>query len=409
MNWQLNWKRVMIVAMLAAGGQAAAQTPESRQDMAAALAQIEARMQAMERELESIRAERAQLQSEISVLRESTDSTPPAQLAAVASPASDEPPLAELFGVLDIFLSAGDYGAGTVTRLDSSGAYGTRFGLRGGKRIQPGLELEYHLEAGFHLDSGTFADPSRIFNRQSYVGLKTDYGTFRAGRMNALGFTLVGNVDAMDGGTQSSPMLNLAWYGVRYSNMLGYISPRLANMLTLHAQYGLGEASDGSAKDSNWHLAADVAKGPFGFSLVREREKDATGLVATQNTLAGGSYDFGRLRLYAGYHLSKKSDGSRDAETWSVSGRWQFTPKNWLSLGYGDLTDRTGAGNHANQVGMLYQHFFNADTAVYFGLTKLQNHNQARFTLDGSAVAGEPVAFPGADPQAVQLGLRYWF
>jgi len=269
----MKWKMAGILS-LAAGGLAAGHVnAQATPEMAASLAQIEARMQAMERELEAIRHERAQLHAELERQRESTQAAVASLQNATAdtAPASTEPPLAELFGVLDVFLSAGDYGAGTVTRLDSSGAYGTRFGLRGGKRLTEALELEYHLEAGFNLDSGSMADASRIFNRQSYVGLKTDWGTFRAGRMNALGFVLVGNVDAMDGGTQTSPILNLAWYGVRYSNMLGYISPKIAGALTLHAQYGLGEASDGSAKDSNWHLAADYAKGPVGFSLVRER------------------------------------------------------------------------------------------------------------------------------------------
>jgi len=406
MNWTKTGVLITAIGCTAAGAAHAQAAPE----MDAALTRIEARMRAMEQELEAIKNERAQLHAELGRLRNAANVATTDQTADIMTETtSTEPPLAELFGVLDIFLSAGDYGDGTVTRLDSSGAYGTRFGLRGGKQLTQALEFEYHLEAGFHLDSGSMADASRIFNRQSYVGLKTDWGTFRAGRMNALGFVLVGNVDAMDGGTQTSPILNLAWYGVRYSNMLGYISPKIAGAVTLHAQYGLGEASDGSAKDSNWHLAADYAKGPVGFSLVRERAKDATGLVSTDNTLAGGSYDFGRLRLYAGYHLNKTSDGSRDAEIWSVSGRYQITPRNWVSLGYGDLSDRTGAGNHAEHVGLLYQHFFNPDAAVYVGLSRLQNHNQARYTLDGSAVAGEPVAFPGADPQAVQLGFRYWF
>ncbi|MCD9033805.1 porin, partial [Luteimonas sp. Y-2-2-4F] len=326
-----------------------------------------------------------------------------------AAAAGDGPPLVEVYGILDVFLSAGDYGDGTVTRLDSSGARGTRLGFRGGRVLSDAVEFEYNLEAGFNLDSGSMPDPGRIFNRQSYVGLKTDYGTVRFGRMNTMQFVMLGKYDAMDATTQSSALLNLAPFAPRYSNVVAYISPKLADAVTLQAQYGLGEAADGSAKNANWHVSAEYEKGPVGLGLTHEEIKDATGTVATEYTLAGGSYDFGRFRLFGGYHLADVSNGSRDAETWSVSGLYRMTPTDWISLGYGQLSDRTGAGNDASQIGLLYQRFIGRHTVIYAALSKIQNRNQARFTLNGSAVAGEPVAYPGADPQAAQLGLRYSF
>lgn len=379
-----------------------------------ALARIEARMQAMERELDAMRAERALLHAELRDLRAAPAAAAPASVVASAdapAPAAARPgpPLVEVYGILDAFVSTGDYGDGLVTRLDSSGARGTRLGFRGGKILGDGLELEYNLEAGFNLDSGSMPDPGRIFNRQSYLGLKTDVGTFRVGRMNTMQFVMLGKYDAMDATTQSSALLNLAPFAPRYSNVVAYISPKLAQAVTLQAQYGLGEASDGSAKNANWHLSAEYEKGPVGLGITHEEIKDATGAVTTEYTLAGGSYDFGRFRLFGGYHLAEVSDGSRDAETWSVSGLFRLTPKDWISLGYGQVSDRTGAGNDASQIGLLYQRFVNPSTVIYAGLASIRNRNLARFTLNGSAVAGEPVAYPGADPQAAQLGLRYSF
>jgi predicted porin len=410
-----------------ASGTASAQDSVGGQTQDAQIARIQARMEAMEQEMGAMQAEREQMRQELQALRSerrdaaaapvagvaavSTPATPASAPAAVAAaPAAPaEPPAVEVYGILDVFLSSGDYGNGTVTRLDSSGARGSRVGFRGGKVLNDDVTLEYNLEAGFNVDSGSMPDPGRIFNRQSYVGLKTRYGTVRFGRMNTMQFVMLGKYDAMDATTQASALLNLAPFVPRYSNVVAYISPKLADAITLQAQYGLGEASDGSDKNANWHVSAEYEKGPVGFGLTHEEIKDATGTITTRYTLVGGSYDFGRFRLFGGYHTADVSNGTRDADTWSVSGLYRMTPTDWISLGYGALSDNTGNGNNANEIGLLYQKFLGKNTVIYAALSKVNNHNLASFTLNGSAVAGEPVAYPGADPQAAQLGLRYSF
>ncbi|HBK47315.1 MAG TPA: hypothetical protein DDZ67_12965 [Xanthomonadaceae bacterium] len=402
-----------VAAGLVAGGDAAAQagvaggTAQEQR-----LAQMQARMEQMERSLETLQQEREQMRAELQRLTQAPAPQDTAASAATPAPAvaaATEPPLVEIYGILDIFLSAGDYGDGIVTRLDSSGARASRLGFKGGKALSDALTLEYVLEAGFNLDNGSMADPGRIFNRQSWVGLKTGYGSLRVGRMNTMQFIMLGKYDAMDATTQASALLNLAPFVPRYGNVVAYVSPKLADAVTLQAQYGLGEASDGSAKNANWHVSGEYEKGPVGLGATHEEIKDATGTVTTRYTLLGGSYDFGRFKLFGGYHTADVSDGSRDADTFSVSGLYRMTPTDWISLGYGAVKDHTGNGNDASQIGLLYQKFIKKSTVVYAGLSRIDNRNDASFTLNGSAVAGEPVAYPGADPQAVQLGLRYSF
>lgn len=315
----------------------------------------------------------------------------------------------EIYGIMDLFLSVGDYGNGTVTRLDSSGARASRIGFRGTERLNQGLSVEFTLEAGLNADTGAQPDSTRFFNRQSWVGLKSDYGTMRFGRMNTMQFIMLGKYDAMDATTQTSALLNLAPFVPRYGNVVAYISPKLMDAVTLQVQYGLGEASDGSDKDANWHVSAEYEKGPIGLGVTHEEIKSANGQFTTKYTLLGGSYDFGQFKLFAGYHNADVSDGSRDADTWSVSGLYRLNPTNWISLGYGALKDNTAAGNDAHQIGLLYQHFMRKSTVIYAGISKINNKNNANFTLNGSAVAGQPLAYTGADPHAVQLGIRHSF
>lgn len=324
------------------------------------------------------------------------------------APAADSSRV-DIYGILDLFMSVGDYGDGTITRLDSSGARASRIGFRGAERLGQGLSLEFTLEAGLNADTGAMPDTTRFFNRQSWVGLKSDYGTVRLGRMNTMQFIMLGKYDAMDATTQTSALLNLAPFAPRYGNVIAYISPKLADAVTLQAQYGLGEAEDGTDKNANWHVSAEYEKGPIGLGVTHEEIKDATGQVTTKYTLVGGSYDFGQFKLFAGYHTADVSDGSRDADTWSVSGLYRLTPTDWISLGYGAVKDNTSLRNDASQIGLLYQHFLRKSTVLYAGLSKIDNKNTARFTLNGSAVAGHPVAYGGADPHALQLGIRHSF
>ena len=325
------------------------------------------------------------------------------------TPAAADASRVEIYGIVDMFLSTGDYGNGTVTRLDSSGARASRVGFRGTERLDRDLSVEFTLEAGINADTGAMPDTTRFFNRQSWIGLKSDYGTMRFGRMNTMQFIMLGKYDAMDATTQTSALLNLAPFVPRYGNVVAYISPKLLDAVTLQVQYGLGEASDGSDKDANWHVSAEYEKGPIGLGITHEEIKSTTGQVLTKYTLLGGSYDFGQFKLFAGYHKADVSDGSRKADTWSLSGLYRLTPVDWFSLGYGALSDKTGNDNDASQIGLLYQRIMSKRTVIYAGISKIDNRNNASFTLNGSAVAGQPVAYPGADPQALQLGIRHSF
>jgi predicted porin len=92
-----------------------------------------------------------------------------------------------------------------------------------------------------------------------------------------------------------------------------------------------------------------------------------------------------------------------------VSGKYQFTPSVFVSLGYTALHDKTSAGDNANQIAAMAQYDLSKNTSVYGTISYLTNHNQASYTLAGSANPGLPLAYAGASPHGISIGMYHRF
>jgi len=75
---------------------------------------------------------------------------------------------------------------------------------------------------------------------------------------------------------------------------------------------------------------------------------------------------------------------------------------------YGYVHDRTGAGNNAQEVGLIDEYYLSKATELYAAVGFIQNRNQAQFTLNGTAYSGIAVT-PGAGTRGVTLGLVHKF
>ncbi|ALE56616.1 hypothetical protein AC233_10790 [Burkholderia sp. HB1] len=315
-----------------------------------------------------------------------------------------------IYGVLDEFAEYSDTGAHSTARLASSGLYGSRWGLKGSEDLGGGLKANFVLESGINPNTGTFADSTRAFNRQAWVSLsQTNVGELRLGRQTSPMFFTEGQIDAFVGASIASGLNNFSTYTVRTDNTVAYLSPNFGGV-TAEVYYGFGTTGNGLAgANASYQAALRYINGPLYLATIYEAVKNATNTDILRSTYTGGHYSFNSFIAYLAFHTAKLGSQQIDRQVVSASVKWLASPFTSLSLGYTYARDRSGLGNNAQDVGVLYQYALSKRTTLYAAASFLDNKEKANYTLAGAAVAGIPLSSPGENARGVQLGIVHFF
>jgi predicted porin len=329
-------------------------------------------------------------------------------LGACAAGSAQAQSSVTLYGVIDTFIESTNAGNGLTTRMGSSGFYASRFGMKGSEDIGGGNRINFTLESGINTNNGTAADPTAIFNRQAWVGLSGNWGEFRMGRQNTPQFLLISRFDAFGGATMASGLDNFASYTFRVSNAFSYQTPVIAG-LKAQVLYGLSQSAVPQNGHDNIHAGVEYANGPVFLAANYEKMTNAAATDVQRDMFAGGSYDFGSLKLFAAYHHAQDSAKVYDKDVYSVSAQYRFTPADFVSAGYAYANDRLPAGNNAAEISLMAQHLLSKRTLIYATLSHISNHNQAAYTMLGAATQGVQLSHPGFDPTGAQVGILHFF
>jgi predicted porin len=233
-----------------------------------------------------------------------------------------------LYGVADAWFGQTSQTFGTAAavkqiKIDSGGYNGSRWGLRGSEDLGGGLKANFQIESGFGIDTGASAQGA-LFGRQAYVGLSGGFGAINFGRQytaydDARGaenanngfdtaFTPVGTVYTAGSTSTVGVLGGVKDYDSRVNNSIKYSSPvfgGVSGALT----YALGEdkpATGGGSAGSNVAGHVKYVNGPLGVFAAFQNEKPAgVNTTATKFANLGANYDFGFVRLSAGYQNAK--------------------------------------------------------------------------------------------------------
>lgn len=287
-----------------------------------------------------------------------------------------------LFGIADLGVRAtsGLSGSnaptpsGHTTAVTSSVDYTSRWGIKGQEDLGGGWKALLMLESGINADTGALAKSDRLFDRQSWLGLASPYGTLMLGRQPSLISDALSSVDPLGKRYASfNPNINVGGlsntafgthkFGVQYGPS-GYADNfyRLDNTLKYtttvgpwqaRAAYSAGEvAGDASALSSHgialayqqpswvvsgatmqyrsrddlpldaWSLGAAVKLGAWQFKANAARNKASTGLdtmgqdkTVHQRVLSAGvsrKVGYGLLLTTAWYDVRREASGFVD-------------------------------------------------------------------------------------------------
>lgn len=194
-------------------------------------------------------------------------------------------------------------GKGSYATMSSNGLYtANRLDFLGHEDLGDGWDTHFQLEMGFNTGTGALDNTTGLlFNRMSFVGVNSPYGSLDLGRQYTLGHDVLYDFDPFNFGYPTILPLSPAVDGTHFSNDIKF-----------HGQYGpfrvgAEEALGGVAGDFNAGTAHGVGLTyKIGFFNVGATYIHRAVLVGTayqpDDYVAGGTeLRFGTLRFAGGY------------------------------------------------------------------------------------------------------------
>jgi predicted porin len=236
------------------------------------------------------------------------------------------------------------------TTMGSNGTYNSnRLGFKGVEDLGGGLNAHFTLESGFNSGTGTFDNTvNKLFQRSSFVGLGSQYGSLDFGRQYTVAFKTIGAYDPFNYKfTGIIPLTGEVTAGTRTDNNIQYTGTFGA--ITARAEYSLNERPGGGSGGSHAAVGATYSNGPLSFGGAYTARKPNLATAAQQTAgnnnfqdnkhwTVGGAFTFGAARLAAGYaqenqDLAAGSGDTSRKDAW-VGGSFDITPAIGLTAAY---------------------------------------------------------------------------
>ncbi|OLL32167.1 hypothetical protein BTH42_06855 [Burkholderia sp. SRS-W-2-2016] len=358
-----------------------------------------------------------------------------------------------LYGSLDAGIVYSNNQGGHSKWQQGSGALSnTYFGLRGSEDLGGGLHALFTLESGFNLSNGRNIENSTLFNRQAFVGLKSNnFGTLTFGRQyDSVSDYLAPLSEAGEGfgNNLAAHPFNNDNLGSAFSikNAVKYTSVNYGG-LKFGGLYGFSNAAGEFSNNRAWSAGASYNNGPLrlaaaylqlsnsGSSNLNGAVSQGDGASAIGADLqrsfgAGISYAFGPA-VAAFVYTHSQLDGitsmnvggatlpgisgtNLHLDNYEVNGRYALTPALSVAGSYtftnGKMSGANGSGDPRwHTVSLQGDYSLSKRTDVY--IEGVYQHASGKFGSFGRNVASINTLAPSStDNQvAAAIGLRHRF
>jgi len=338
-----------------------------------------------------------------------------------------------IYGLVDAgIVSERGGSAGSVTKVTSGIGSQSRLGFRGAEDLGNGLSAIFQLEAGVRVDDGSLDNTnSQLFNRQSFVGLKSkEAGTLTLGRQYTMLYNAMSQVADPFGAGYAGSIKNLfpaAGVNTRTSNAIVYASP-VTEGFSAEGLYSLGEQAGNSSAGRQFGLGLNYANGPLNTRLVYNNRNSDVAAVGTtpavlhdtgRNTLFAINYDFTVVKAFFAYGADKGFNSAplpvANAYAYSVAPKASLdsndlligvqvpvAPSGTIMASYIRKNDKTVNNQDADQWALGYSHALSKRTNLYVAYAKIKNKNGAGYTVGNNNEAG-------TGDKAFNVGVRHSF
>jgi predicted porin len=332
-----------------------------------------------------------------------------------------------IYGVIDTgvaYVTHANAAGDSVIKMPTiTGTLPSRIGFKGMEDLGDGMAALFALESGFGPDTGASGQGNRLFGRQAWVGLKTNYGTVSLGRM--LNMTLLGNIksDVIGPSVFSTGSLDSYIPNARSDNAIGYINT--VSNVTFGGTYSLGRDASAAGTNCPGELPGDPKACRQVTGLLSYDGNNAFGVTSAYDILYGGpgatagmtSSDYsdrrtslngyvmlGQVKLGAGL-IDRKVHTATDLHSdlyyigasYPLSPLWQFAAE-VAQLKIKDSPNTSTLGV------MRLTNFLSKRTQLYGTVGYMRNQGSAAVSVDAGGTAG-----PGLNQVGVMLGMLHTF
>ena len=322
-----------------------------------------------------------------------------------------------IYGRLDVAVESNNDGDVKRTALHN---YSSRLGFKGERKFNDSVSGIMQIETGVAPDDN--ANSGTLASRNSFVGLKGQFGTFIGGKHDMPfkslegGGTVTqlwGNADTPDvilngKGTGRTIKDNIFGLGTRQTNVLQYWSPKFSNV-SIKLAYSPDEVNGaaGTTKSTNLGGSIEFDDGTWNAGIAMEKQSNKTAVGQNlSGTKATAGYKFDQGTVGVGYSTINNGAGKK-TKNWVVTGAYNVGPT-ILKANYGQSSESaTGANDSVKMFGLELDYPIDKFTTVYTYYTKITNGDKAKARFEGPDTKYSPAA--GKSPSAIGVGLRYNF
>lgn len=347
-----------------------------------------------------------------------------------------------LYGLVDTgieYVSHANANGNGLTRIPSvTGTLPSRWGLRGAEDLGNGVKAVFTLESGFNTDTGTSGQGGRLFGRQAWVGLASDYGTVTLGRQYSMVFLSMLDADLLGPSQYAIGSLDAYIPNARTDNTIAYKGT--FNGLTLGATYSFGHDAAGGVPASGT-CAGEVAgnasacrtvsamvkydAATFGVAGAYEEQRGGTGATASffngsapiaftdagdkdRRIVANGYVKLGNAKLSAGWigrHLQAAAGDVR-SNLYFVNGSYPLTGALTLDAGLIRMVN-ADQSRSATMAVVRGVYALSKRTALYAQTGYLWNSANAQYSVSGGGGGTTPAK--GVNQLGAMVGVRTAF
>jgi predicted porin len=325
-----------------------------------------------------------------------------AVVAALTAPMASQAEM-KIYGRAHVSVDQLDDGTDSGTNVSSNSS---RIGFKADKELENGMKALFQAEQEIRYDNGSGADWA---SRDSFVGLKGDFGMVRLGYFDTPLKIVRGRADLF--GDQIGDARNLtrlkefgADFDTRFRNGIHYRTPSF-NGLTGDVHYSTNNSSDTNPPDENKDaLSLSVSyKSDTAYVGLAHEERESDDFSAVR---LGAYYDMGDFRITGlGQWADLKDNG--DVDTYGVGLRYKMGKTALKGQYYWVDTDDMDADASMMAIGVDYS--LDKSTKVYMAYARTDNDDNAGFSMAGGGHGAQIDPTVGETIDGLSVGLMYNF